>query len=628
MISLIIISTLFLYKCDHDSLQSRINIRKLRFPPNPGVIKESYEVTKPIRKPIRILFDLSPLTSNYDPLICRSPGQKINWGGREEICLDEDILTEEKINVLNKTLISVNNYITRAINVTQIENGFSLSNLTDIFVNKQYIEKCDTFITITTRPFGSYSSTLASAFYEVTEPEYGRPIQGAIVINAANIPLVPQNESSFDRIYFTTLLHEMIHALGVSYRAIHTWINPKTNKPYDSLPIIEYSSTKYPHKTFRILQTENAHQFAVERFGVEYFAPDVPSGIELEDGGGAGTFGSHPESRLYIDDMFVGLTIGQNHISKLIFVLLADTGWYDANFEMAEKMAWGDGNSLNMGPLTTFPNTAPQISFPKHYMCDPDDMNTDVCTYDFLGIALCKGVKVDCNIPATEDDQKFCEMRNFTDPLMRGLRGRSEVHDYLLYKAPYANSRCADLTLNNDNAYKNGELYGGESLCYMSTLLRSSFSFYPYHHGACYRSICNDNNSLTVFVDDEKKLCRSEGQKLTFRSFKGEIICPNPSFACGIRKMYGIVGPIPTSPPASSSNRIWNGFMLNKIQFIIVVAFASFVLLVILIGLFIQVRKRVLEQKIFQQKNNTQNNETENRNQNDIYEEVKTSLVL
>lgn len=628
MITLIIISTICFGKCAHDLLQSKIDIRKLRFPPNPGLIKDSNAIIASKREPIRIMFDLSPLTNNNDKLICKSAGQIISWGGRDETCLEDDLLTEKKIDVLNQTLININNYIKRAINVTRFEHGFKLSNLTDIFVEKQYIENYDTFITVTTRPFGSYSSTLASAFYEIVEPEYGRPIQGAIIVNSANIPSYPQNESSFDRLFFTTLLHELIHALGVSYRAMHTWINPKTNKSYDSLPIIAYSSTKYPHKTFRILQTENSHKFAVERFGVEYFASDVPAGIELEDGGGTGTFGSHPEARLYIDDMFVGLTIGQNHISKLVFALLADTGWYDANFSMAEKMAWGDGESLNMKQLTTFPNTAPQISFPKHYMCNPEDMNTDVCTYDFLGIALCKGVRVDCNIPANEDDQKFCEMRNFTDPLMIGLRGRSEIHDYLLYKAPYVNSRCADLTLNNDNAYKNGEIYGGESLCFMSTLLRSSFSFYPYHHGACYRSLCSPNDTLTVFVDDEGKQCLYEGQKLTFDDFKGEIVCPNPKFACGIRKMYGIVGPTPSPPPETSPNQIWNDFMFNKTQKIIIIVFASFVFLVVIVGIAMQIRKRKLEDKVIDKKTGNGNTQDGNQNRDDIYEEVKTSLVI
>ena len=180
----------------HDSIQSKINIRKLWFQPNPGRVKEIHPNITIKREPIRLLFDLSPLTNDYDSLICKNAGQVVTWGGREETCLENDLLTEKKINVLNKTLDNVNRYITRAINVTRFEHGFNLSNLTDIFVNKQYIDNCDTFITITTRPFGSYSSTLASAFYEVVEPEYGRPIQGAIIINAANIPSFPQNESS------------------------------------------------------------------------------------------------------------------------------------------------------------------------------------------------------------------------------------------------------------------------------------------------------------------------------------------------------------------------------------------------------------------------------------------------
>ncbi|OHS97275.1 Clan MA, family M8 [Tritrichomonas foetus] len=574
--------------CFHDSLQSQINIRKLQFPPDPGLMDED-EIIE--REPIRIVFDISSLTSDYDPSVCRTIEQAVSWGGREEICTKDDIITPEKISSLNTTLNNVNNYLSSVLNVTRLKGGFDISNITDITVLERHVD-CDTFITVTTRPFGTHRSTsLASAFYEITDPVNGRPVQGAIVVNAANIPAEPQNESSFDRIYFTTLLHELVHALGVSYRAIPSWIDPNTNQPYEHLPIIEYSATKYPHKVFRILQTKNVHEFAAERFGVEYFAPDVPAGLELEDGGGVGTFGSHAEARVYIDDMFVGLTIGQNRISKLVFALLADTGWYDVSYEKAEKSAWGLGESLNLSPLTTFPNTAPQHAFPKHYMCDPSDIDTDVCTYDFLGIALCKGVKVDCDLPSDEDDQKFCEMRNFTDPLRIGLRGRSEVHDYLLYKAPYSNSRCSDISRNTDSAYKNGELYGGESLCFMSTLLRSSFSFYTYYHGACHRSICDENGSLIVYVDGIGKICEKANQKLSFSGFKGEIICPEPSYACGIRKFYGIVGPTPVPSPPNPTP-IWEGFSLDSNQTIIIAVFASVTGLIIFMAVVMQVRAK------------------------------------
>ena len=574
--------------CGHDAIQSRVKIRKLAFPPDPG--RKISDIGISDRQPIRIIFDLSSLTDGYDSGVCTYVGQTVSWGGKQETCDFQDMMSNEKFDVLNTTLNNVNNYITSVLNVSRLTSGFYLTNITDVNLLPMYVE-CDTFITVTTRPFGSMSSTIASAYYEVTDNETGRPIQGAIVVNTQKIPSEPQDENSFDRIFFTTLLHELIHVLGVSYRAIPTWINPDTGRPYDIIPITEYSSTMYPYKIFRILHTKNVQEFAINRFGLEYFAPGVPAGLELEDGGGTGTFGSHPEARVYIDDMFVGLTIGQNRISQLIFALLADTGWYTVSFDKAENLAWGNGQSLDGTPLTTFPNSAPQTSFPKHYLCDPKEFDTDVCTFDFLGIASCRGVKVDCNLPADEDDQKFCNMRNFTDPLNLGYRGVSELHDYLLYKAPYSNSRCSDLSRNEGGSIKNGELYGGESMCYMSTLSKIHYSSYTNAHGACYRTICDENGTLTVYVGNVGKVCDHENQTLTFEEYNGEIICPEPKYVCGIREMYGIVGPIPTPVPHTGDS-VWSDFKLDTTQIVIISAFSVCVGFIILFALIVQYRIR------------------------------------
>lgn len=596
----LIILLIILPKCTHDSMQSIIDIKKLK-------IKTPKSYPMPFsRLPIRQVFDLSNLYNSTDPRVCQKAGQVINWGGRDEICQADDILTESKLLVLNQTLINVNKYISRMLKVIPIQEGFYLRNLTDVYVNPQFITDCDIHITVTSRPFGNTAS-LASSFYEFVDAYTGRPIQGAIIINAASIPPIAQNESSFDRIYFTTLLHELIHALGVSYRAIPSWIDPTTNESYNKMPIIEYSLTKYPHKVFRILQTKHVREFVVERFGIEYFASNVPAGLELEDGGGPGTFGSHPEARVYIDDMFVGLTIGQNYISKLVFALLADTGWYDVNFSMAEKSAWGVGESLKTGPLSTFPNSAPQLSFPPHYLCNISELDSDVCTYDFLGIALCKGIQVDCNLPANEEDQKFCEIREFTDPLNIGLRGKSDIHDYILYKAPYSNSRCADLRLNNDNAYKKGETYGGESMCYMSTLLRSSFSSYDSHHGACYRTVCHENGSMSVFVDSIDKLCTEENQILTFPGFNGEVICPNPNLTCGIRELYGVLWPTATPLPSRTAMPNWSDLSLDKGQIIIIAIFSSLIVVVIVFVVYSQIKQRKIDDLLLTRKNEEPN---------------------
>lgn len=68
--------------------------------------------------------------------------------------------------------------------------------------------------------------------------------------------------------------------------------------------------------------------------GVENFTINeitVPSGIEIEDGGGEGTAGSHPECRIGSQDLMVGVSLQgdvgpYNRFTPLTAAMLLDTG--------------------------------------------------------------------------------------------------------------------------------------------------------------------------------------------------------------------------------------------------------------------------------------------------------------
>jgi hypothetical protein len=234
--------------------------------------------------------------------------------------------------------------------------------------------------------------------------------------------------------------------------------------------------------------------------------------------------------------------------------MLDDTGWYDVDCSGLERSAWGDGASLGQSPLRTFATEAPALVFPRHYLCESWQFRSDVCSYDFTGVALCRGQVVNCTVPSGEDDLKFCMMVNFSDPLATSemhLRGTSEVHDFMMYRAPYSNGRCSDLANNNDAARRNGEIYGGESLCLMSTLSRSSFAPYSQQHGACHRVICNHNGTFSVFVDAMESVCRAAGERLVFDGFSGDLECQEPRQLCAIRTFYGLLGPTAAPTPKS-----------------------------------------------------------------------------
>ena len=569
-------------KCQHDLMQKKVRIRtvsKLR------TARHIYAS----RAPIQIDFDFSALSmDSTDMLVCRYKGQVVQWNGQTRICQKGDVVNSSlKLEVVEKTMENVGSFLTKRLNVTTVSFPFDLQPMEEFVVPEKEVQT-DLYVIITARPFGLGSTTVASAIIGATESGEGRPVQGAIVINWQQVPAEAQDESSQKRSFFLTCLHEMIHVLGVSTSLMPTWKNKTSGKPYDII-YTKYNVDRYPYKAFSILQTPKIHEFAVERFGVEHFTTAVDAGVELEDSAETGAATSHPEARVYIDDFFVSTAIGPNRLTKLPFAILDDTGWYDVNYDGLETSAWGLGESMRMPKISNFTTESAALVFPSHYLCSVEEIGSDVCSYDFTSVAFCKGSKVDCENPQSDEDEEFCRMRAFIDPGNTGYRGPSQPHDFILYKAPYSNGYCADITRNGDSSLKAGEIYGGESLCLMSTLSRSPFSAgsIAYAHGACHKVICNANGTISVFVDDEEQICTGEGQELKFKGYFGAIYCPNVDLMCGIREFYGLLGP---TPPATTSSV--QEFQLTGGYLAVLIVACVFVAAVLSLAAFVAYRER------------------------------------
>ena len=570
-------------RCMHDSFQKKVKIRSIG-----GFLTSKAELQE--RQPIRINFDFSALAvPSSDTRVCQYKGQVIHWNDQSHTCQKGDLLNSSlKVSAVQKTMQNVKEFLENRLNVTQLSAPFEPHPMEEFVVPEGKVST-DLFVIVTARPFGLGSTTVASAIVGATEVGEGRPIQGAIVVNWQQVPSAPQNWDSVQRSFFLTCLHEMVHVLGVSTSLMPTWRNQTTGKPYDVI-YTKYNVDRYPYKAFSILHTPKVHEFAMERFGVEQFTTSVQAGVELEDSTETGAATSHPEARVYIDDFFVSMSIGPNRLTKLSFAMLEDTGWYDVKYNGLEESAWGVGRSMRAAKISNFTTESAALVFPSHYLCSIAELGTDVCSYDFTSIALCKGSKVDCENPQSDDDEEFCRMQKFIDPFNTGYRGASQAHDFILYKAPYSDGYCGDLSRNGDSTAKNGEMYGGESLCLMSTLSKSSFS-YSYPHGACHRVVCNDNNTISVFVEDEEQVCSAEGETLKFKGFTGVIQCPNIDVMCGIRDFYGLLGPTPPIPTTEvpPEFRITGGYLA------VLICTCIFVVTVLSIAAFIASRERKQE---------------------------------
>lgn len=540
----LIINHQILARCDHDDIQKQIPDPFNETFPNTPIILDDEEA-----KPIRIYFDLKNV--------------KLTILGEDSAVNKSSSAYIKAADIYQSLEISLNNladYCSRLLKVKPLKKPITPPNYVhDIACSSKPVE-ADLFIAVKVRSYTVGSKILGQAFYSQTNPTDGRPIIGGMYLNKYYFPETPQNENSLERLFFTTIFHEMCHVFGISGSATRGWINKSSGTRYQPFPSYKYFNSTY-QKTFTVIHTPAAHRYIEQRFGITEFAPGYPAGIEIEDGGGSGTAGSHPESRVYLSETMCGIFVGYTFISNLTLSLLDDTGWYYVDYSMGELYPWGDGRSLGyrnitkyenntlntylaIEPIKNFINTAPQLAYPKHYMCWPGSEKKQSCHYDFRAKAFCSPLTTfSCDNQKNSDDRQCCKMKQFTNPLNWPIRGDREEFDYLIFKVPNTTLRCQDKTLNQNKEFQNaGELYSDDSMCAMSTLRRKDKQnayiiddIYVDESPGCYKMMCDSNDTLYVTVNSDTQICEYENQKIVFNGMDGYLSCPSPSLLCGMK---------------------------------------------------------------------------------------------
>ena len=501
--------------CGHHRIAGKIPVDE------PPLLPESKLLDRSEWQPIRVVLDTSSILLSENT--CRSEGQFVNWSEFSGKCRKAAVLTDAKLESLRKTFDNMESYISRLLRVDPERSPIGKFN-------------ADLVITVSARAFSAGDKTLGFAAMTGRSAIMGRPNRGSLTVNSAYIPEIPQSEHSIERLFFTVMFHEIMHVLGMDGGGWTSWIDKRTGKKYDSGSWTKYTNSSYS-KSFFIVHTPALHKYATERFGVSEFAPGVPSGMEVEDGGGLGTAMAHPESRVYMSEVMCGIFVGYVTISNLSMAILEDTGWYEVNYSMAEPYSYGDGKSMQMEPLKAFPVAAPQLAFPSHYLCW-EKKPTPMCHHDFRSKAYCSPV-TDWSCPGTtRDDSIACSMRNFVNPLGIAVRGDRSEFEYIYFKVGNVSARCEEPALNSlkENQWT-GEEYGDDSMCVMSTLNRNAEE--SVRQARCHTMKCDPNGVIAVTIDNQTEYCRAENQILRFEGFKGHLVCPNPRLLCGMKQFLG-----------------------------------------------------------------------------------------
>ncbi|XP_055983693.1 leishmanolysin-like peptidase isoform X2 [Sorex fumeus] len=367
----------------------------------------------------------------------------------------------------------------------------------------------------------------------------------------------------------STVKHEIIHALGFSAGLFAFYHdkdgNPLTSRFADGLPPFNYSLGLYQWSDKVIRKVERSwhvrddkvvshtvHLLVTPRVVEEarkHFDCPILEGMELENQGGMGTELNHWEKRLLENEAMTGSHTQNRVLSRLTLALMEDTGWYKANYSMAEKLDWGRGVGCDFVRKSCKFWIDQQRQ--KRQALNPycDTLRTNplrlTCRQDQRAVAVCNLQKFPKPLP--REYQYFDELSGVPAEDLPYYGGSVEIADYCPFSqefswhlsGEYQRSSDCRILENQPDLLKNygAEKYGPHSVCLIQ---KSAFIMekcerklsYPDWGSGCYQVSCS-LEGLKVWVQDTSYLCSRAGQVLPVSVqmngwiYDGNLICPS-----------------------------------------------------------------------------------------------------
>lgn len=356
------------------------------------------------------------------------------------------------------------------------------------------------YVSAVDSPRCTSAETIAYAAHCQQEAERDRPIAGHVNI----CPNALSTHAHDQEILLSTVKHEILHALGFSagLYAFFRYDNgqPRTKRNRYNRPITFNRERGYydPDEStlIRLIRDDwwtaegrishPIHLMVTERVKVEvqkHFGCPVLEGAELENQGGDGTALTHWEKRLFENEAMTG-THTQNPVySRLTLALMEDSGWYRANYEIAEQLHWGHSLGCNFSMkscgdwirsrLESNQSTAPFCYDIKHD--GRRSLATTRCTDQRDSLALCNLIPYKKPLPV--DYRNFAFLAGVRQEGLRHYGGSVELADFCPYNQEFEwkavnstdrrDSRC-ELSGNSPLAEANSvmESYGTQSKCF------------------------------------------------------------------------------------------------------------------------------------------------------------------
>ncbi|XP_028846079.1 leishmanolysin-like peptidase [Denticeps clupeoides] len=438
---------------------------------------------------------------------------------------------------------------------------------------------------------------VAYAAYCQLESELDRPIAGYANLCPSMISTQPQEFEGM----LSTVKHEIIHALGFS-AGLFAFYHDSDGKPLtqrfasglpafnESLGLFQWSDKVIRRATRlwdisgkRIVRHE-VHLLVTPRVVAEarrHFNCPILEGMELENQGGMGTELNHWEKRLLENEAMTGSHTQNRVFSRITLAIMEDTGWYIANYSMAENLEWGKGLGCDfvMKSCKFWMDHQRQAKHTLSPYCEsvrgtPLQLT---CRQDQLAVAVCNLQKYPQALPL--EYQYFDHISGASNEDLPMYGGAVEIADFCPFSQEFSwhlsgkyqrNSYCR-IQENQPDSWRNygAERYGPDSVCLYQ---KSAFIMeqcnrrmtYPDWGSGCYKASCSEQG-LTVWVQDKSFLCLHKGQLLNINVqvldwvYTGVLVCPACSDICSTCPFPHELPPINTTrsapiDPCSSSS--------------------------------------------------------------------------
>ncbi|XP_067929056.1 leishmanolysin-like peptidase [Watersipora subatra] len=407
------------------------------------------------------------------------------------------------------------------------------------------------------------SSTIAYAVYCQLEVEYDRPIAGFINI----CPHALSTHKSQLELAVATIKHEILHALGFSLNLYGFYRDaagePLTNRTaagnrpsitpanhYEFSDKVVNQTVRRDWKTVYNTTSRMVSVMVTPKVVAEtrrHFNCSTLEGAELENQGSVGTVLTHWEKRLFENEMMTGMYTQNPVVSRITLALMEDTGWYIANYSLAEHLEWGENLGCDFATRSCYEwiSSKQNLWEPIHPYCldlRKEDELTTQCSNSRTGVTICNVMEYDSLAPEYQVSRE--------NPKLGGIVKLADYCPYLQEfdwnnEGEFVRTSDCQLSANtpSDDSNFAAEYYGPDSKCFDQkspfTMSRCSSTFTSSNYGSgCYRYTCSEDTGLTIHVASRSYRCYYEGQLLTVMVttnvsyHKGELICPSCTEIC------------------------------------------------------------------------------------------------